>query len=65
MLCTLRALLFMISNPTPKLGIGQYLSLRLSQQVGKCGRCDVGEKYVCKDGRVFSWAELDKLTKEY
>jgi len=31
----------------------------------KCGRCNVGEKYVCKDGPVFSLAELDKLTKEY
>jgi NAD(P)H-flavin reductase len=25
----------------------------------------VGSKYVCKDGPVFSLAELDKLTKEY
>ena len=33
--------------------------------VMKCGRCNVGEKYVCKDGPVFSLAELDKLTKEY
>jgi NAD(P)H-flavin reductase len=33
--------------------------------MGKCGRCNVGEKYVCKDGTVFSLAELDKLRKEY
>jgi sulfhydrogenase subunit gamma (sulfur reductase) len=33
--------------------------------IGKCGRCNVGSKYVCKDGQVFSLAELDKLTKEY
>jgi len=26
-------------------------------------RCNGGEKYVCKDGPVFSLAELDKLTK--
>jgi NAD(P)H-flavin reductase len=25
----------------------------------------VGSKYVCKDGPVFSLAELDNLTKEY
>jgi len=25
----------------------------------------VGSKYVCKDGPVFSLAELDQLTKEY
>jgi hypothetical protein len=28
-------------------------------------RCNAGEKYVCKDGPVFSLAELDKLTKEW
>jgi len=33
--------------------------------IGKCGRCNVRSKYVCKDGPVFSLAELDKLTKEY
>ena len=33
--------------------------------IGKCGRCNVVEKYVCKDCPVFSLAELDKLTKEY
>jgi NAD(P)H-flavin reductase len=28
-------------------------------------RVKKGGKYVCKDGPVFSLAELDKLTKEY
>ena len=41
------------------------LEMRMKCGVGKCGRCNVGEKYVCKDGPVFSLAELDKLTKEY
>lgn len=41
------------------------LENRMKCGIGKCGRCNVGSKYVCKDGPVFSLAELDKLTKEY
>ena len=41
------------------------LEMRMKCGIGKCGRCNVGHKYVCKDGPVFSLAELDKLTKEY
>jgi len=41
------------------------LEMRMKCGIGKCGRCNVGNKYVCKDGPVFSLAELDKLTPEY
>jgi len=41
------------------------LEMRMKCGIGKCGRCNVGEKYVCKDGPVFSLTELDKLTPEY
>jgi NAD(P)H-flavin reductase len=41
------------------------LEMQMKCGIGKCGRCNVREKYVCKDGPVFSLAELDKLTKEY
>jgi sulfhydrogenase subunit gamma (sulfur reductase) len=41
------------------------LEMRMKCGIGKCGRCNVGSKYVCKDGPVFSLTELDKLTKEY
>ena len=41
------------------------LEMRMKCGIGKCGRCNVGEKYVCKDGPVFSLAELDQLTQEY
>jgi NAD(P)H-flavin reductase len=41
------------------------LEMRMKCGIGKCGRCNVGDKYVCKDGPVFSLAELDKLTREY
>lgn len=33
--------------------------------VGKCGRCNIGRHYVCKDGPVYSWAELKLLPQEY
>ena len=33
--------------------------------VGKCGRCNIGAKYVCKDGPVFRMDELSELPDEY
>ena len=41
------------------------LEMRMKCGIGKCGRCNIGSKYICKDGPVFSLAELDQLTKEY
>ncbi len=41
------------------------LELRMKCGVGKCGRCNVGDKFVCKDGPVFRMDELDELTGEY
>lgn len=41
------------------------LELRMKCGVGKCGRCNVGSKYVCKDGPVFRFDELDCLPDEY
>ena len=29
------------------------MELRMKCGVGKCGRCNIGNKYVCKDGPVF------------
>ena len=41
------------------------LEMRMKCGIGKCGRCNIGEKYVCIDGPVFSCAELDRLPAEY
>ena len=41
------------------------LENRMKCGVGKCGRCNVGASYVCKDGPVFTLAELEKLPAEY
>jgi len=41
------------------------LEARMKCGIGKCGRCNVGSKYICKDGPVFTFAELSKLSPEY
>ncbi|MEN6624056.1 MAG: heterodisulfide reductase subunit F, partial [Smithella sp.] len=41
------------------------LEMRMKCGIGKCGRCNVGYKYVCKDGPVFSLAELDELPRDF
>ncbi|PKN50871.1 MAG: heterodisulfide reductase subunit F [Deltaproteobacteria bacterium HGW-Deltaproteobacteria-13] len=48
-----------------KANIITSLEMRMKCGIGKCGRCNVGSKYVCTDGPVFSLAELDNLTQEY
>lgn len=41
------------------------MELRMKCGVGKCGRCNIGSKYVCKDGPVFRFDELGELPDEY
>ena len=41
------------------------MELKMKCGVGKCGRCNTGDKYVCKDGPVFRFDELDELPDEY
>jgi len=41
------------------------LEMRMKCGIGTCGRCNIGEKYVCKDGPVFSLAQLTELPQEY
>ena len=40
-----------------------YTSLerRMTCGLGKCGRCNVGSKYVCKDGPVFTFEQIQSL----
>jgi sulfhydrogenase subunit gamma (sulfur reductase) len=40
-----------------------YTSLerKMSCGIGKCGRCNIGGKYICKDGPVFSYAQIREL----
>ncbi len=41
------------------------MELRMKCGIGKCGRCNIGTKYVCKDGPVFRFDQLDELPNEY
>ena len=41
------------------------LEMRMKCGLGKCGRCNIGSKYICKDGPVFRCDELDYLPDEY
>ena len=40
------------------------LERRMKCGIGICGRCNLGEKYVCVDGPVFSYSELRALPNE-
>ncbi len=41
------------------------LERRMKCGIGKCGRCNIGEKFVCVDGPVFSLAELNDICEEF
>lgn len=40
------------------------LEKRMKCGVGLCGRCNIGDKYVCVDGPVFKYSELQELPNE-
>lgn len=41
------------------------LEMRMSCGLGKCGKCNIGHRYVCKDGPVFSYQELLDMPDEF
>ena len=59
---TLQALLELGFN---KEQVYTTLEFRMKCGVGKCGRCNVGNKYICKDGPVFRMDQLEELPSEY
>ena len=40
------------------------LEMRMKCGIGKCGRCNIGNLYVCKDGPVFSYNQLKNIKGE-
>ena len=42
------------------------LEKRMKCGIGKCGRCNIGNLYVCCDGPVFTYAQIkDFISREY
>jgi NAD(P)H-flavin reductase len=41
------------------------LEMRMKCGFGKCGRCNVGNMFVCQDGPVFTYKQLESMPKEY
>jgi len=41
------------------------LEMRMQCGLGKCGRCNIGSTYVCKDGPVFTNEQLKSLPDEF
>ena len=41
------------------------LEARMHCGLGKCGRCNLGDKFVCVDGPVFSMAQVGQLLESY
>ena len=53
-----------------KLGYGHdhiimSLENRMKCGIGMCGRCNIGKEFVCKDGPVFTLAQLNATPREY
>ena len=40
------------------------LEMRMKCGIGKCGRCNIGNLYVCKDGPVFSYDQIKNFVGE-
>jgi NAD(P)H-flavin reductase len=41
------------------------LEMKMKCGIGMCGRCNIGNQYVCKDGPIFTLAQLNGLHGEY
>jgi len=41
------------------------LEMKMKCGIGMCGRCNIGNQCVCKDGPIFTLAQLNELPSEY
>ena len=41
------------------------LENRMKCGIGKCGRCNIGDIYVCKHGPVFTYEDIKKMPDEF
>jgi NAD(P)H-flavin reductase len=42
-----------------------FLENRMKCGIGMCGRCNIGKELVCKDGPVFTLAQINQTPREY
>ncbi len=61
---------YVLLNAAGKMGyqpeqIVTTLELKMKCGLGKCGRCNIGRIYVCKDGPVFTYQQLKDLGAEF
>jgi sulfhydrogenase subunit gamma (sulfur reductase) len=49
----------------PEERIYTTLENRMKCGLGKCGRCNIGSTYVCKDGPVFTAAQIRQMPQEF
>lgn len=42
-------------------GIITTLEMKMKCGLGKCGRCNIGNLYICKDGPVFTYRQLESI----
>ncbi len=41
------------------------LEQKMKCGMGKCARCNIGDKYVCRDGPVFTFAQISNFLEQY
>jgi len=63
-------MIYFVDKLLTKLGFSQeqsYVTLeaRMHCGIGKCGRCNLGEKLICVDGPVFSMAEIGNMLESF
>lgn len=68
--CGPPVMIYYVDRVLQKLGFSgeqSYVTLeaRMHCGLGKCGRCNLGEKLVCVDGPVFSMAEVGRMLESY
>ena len=63
MIKTCLFVLFELGFPSER--IITSMEMKMKCGIGKCGRCNIGSKYVCMDGPVFTHKQLQELSGEY
>jgi NAD(P)H-flavin reductase len=63
-------MIYFVNKLLTKLGFlpeQSYVTLeaRMHCGIGKCGRCNLGEKLICVDGPVFSMAEVGGMLESF